>query len=173
VARPSIYERQVNSTLQVVAALDESQYGVIWGRGLTIASEHPVLGVGMRNYRVMCPDASFGPMAEPHNFPRCSTHPHNFYLEWMLAGGVPALVVFVGAMALLLRDLFVHGDRRNLLFAGLLATILMRLWPAPTTSFFLAWSAIPLFLVVGWALSYLPQERSIREKASAPGVQAA
>jgi hypothetical protein len=77
-------------------------------------------------------------------------------------------------MGLLLRDLLVHGDRRNLLFAGLVATILMRLWPlAPTTSFFLSWSAIPLFLVIGWALSYLPEKRSGGEQAVAPGIQPA
>lgn len=174
IAKPSLYERQVNSTLRVAATLGESPYGVIWARGLAIAAEHPAVGVGMRNYRVVCPEPSFGPMQEPHNYPRCSTHPHNYYLEWLIAGGVPALAAFVVAIGLLLRDLLVSGDRGSLLFAGLVATVLMRLWPlAPTTSFFHNWSAIPLFLTIGWALSYLPQERSFSEQAAAPGIQSA
>jgi hypothetical protein len=83
-------------------------------------------------------------------------------------------VFFVTAMGLLLRDLLVYGDTRNLLFTGLVATILMRLWPvASTTSFFHNWSAIPLFLTIGWALSYLPEQRSAREQAFAPAVQSA
>ena len=173
-ARPSLLERQVNSTWQVVTALDQSQYGVIWNSGLAIASEHPVFGVGMKNYRIVCPDPAFGPLLGVHDLPRCSTHPHNYYLEWLIAGGIPAVVMFVVAIGLLLRDLLAYGDRRNLLFVGLVATILMRLWPlAPTTSFFQNWCAIPLFLTIGWALAYLPQQRSVAEQAGAPGVQAA
>ena len=174
IARPSIYQRQVNSTWHVVTAPDQSPYGVIWLRGLTIAAEYPILGLGMRNYRTVCPDPEFGPLAEAHDYPRCSTHPHNYYLEWLIAGGIPALAVFVAAMGLLIRDLLIYGDRRNVLFAGLVATILMRLWPlAPTTSFFQNWAAIPLFLTIGWALSYLPKERSCSEQFIAPGIQPA
>ena len=77
-------------------------------------------------------------------------------------------------MGLLIRDLLIYGDRRNVLFAGLVATVLMRLWPlAPTTSFFQNWSAIPLFLMIGWALSYLPERRSATEQVVAPGIQPA
>jgi O-antigen ligase len=174
IARPSLYQRQVNSTWHVVTALGQSPYGVLWNSGLAIASEHPIFGVGMRNYRNVCPDPAFGPLLGIHDYPRCSTHPHNYYLEWAIAGGIPALVVFVAAMGLLLRDLLVYGDTRNLLFTGLVATILMRLWPvASTTSFFHNWSAIPLFLTIGWALSYLPERGSAREQAFAPAVQSA
>jgi O-antigen ligase len=174
IARPSLYQRQVNSTWHVVTALDQSPYGVLWSSGLAIASEHPIFGVGMRNYRIVCPDPALGPLLGIHDYPRCSTHPHNYYLEWAIAGGIPALVFFVTAMGLLLRDLLVYGDTRNLLFTGLVATILMRLWPvASTTSFFHNWSAIPLFLTIGWALSYLPEQRSAREQAFAPAVQSA
>jgi hypothetical protein len=44
---------------------------------------------------------------------------------------------------------------------------------ASTTSFFHNWSAIPLFLTIGWALSYLPERGSAREQAFAPAVQSA
>ncbi len=173
IARPSLYQRQVNSTWQVVSAVDQSPYGVLWSSGLAIASQHPIFGVGMRNYRNVCPDPAFGPLLGVHDYPRCSTHPHNYYLEWMIAGGVPALAAFVVAMGLLLRDLLAYGDTRNLLFTGLVATILMRLWPlASTTSFFHNWSAIPLFLAIGWALSYLPEQRSANQQAFAPTVEA-
>jgi len=172
--KPVIYQREVASTLQIATRFDQSPYGVIWNSDFAIASEYPIFGVGMKNYRYVCPDPSFGPLFPVPNFPRCSTHPHNYYVEWLIAGGIPAFVAFVVAMGLLLRDLLVHGDRRNLLFAGLVATILMRLWPlAPTTSFFLSWSAIPLFLMIGWALSCLPDKRSGGQQAVAPGIQSA
>ncbi len=172
--RPSLYQRQINSTWQVVTALDQSPYGVLWYSDLAIASEYPFFGVGMKNYRVVCPDAAFGPVLGAHDFPRCSTHPHNYYFEWLIAGGIPAVVAFVVAMGLLFRDLLVYGDRRNVLFAGLVTTVLVRLWPvASTSSFFHNWSAIPLFLMIGWALAYLPERHSETEHAVAPGVQPA
>jgi O-antigen ligase len=170
-ARPALYQRQVETTWHVLTSLGESHYGVLWRSGLRIAEANPVFGVGMKEFRYVCPDPAYGPLLGPDNFPRCSTHPHNYYVEWTDAGGIPALIGFVVAMLLLLRDLLRFGDRRDLLFSGLVATVLMRLWPVATnTSFFIGWSGIPLFLMVGWALAYLPAPRSLPGKQRAPEV---
>ena len=45
-------------------------------------------------------------------------------------------------------------------------------WRRPR-SFFHNWSAIPLFLTIGWALSYLPERALTSEQFVAPGVQPA
>jgi hypothetical protein len=38
-------------------------------------------------------------------------------------------------------------------------TLALRLWPIETTtSFYSTWSSTPLFLALGWALSYLSPE---------------
>ncbi len=155
--QPALFDRQILSIGRTAMSLGQSPYGVIWSRALTMAADHPIFGVGMYNYRVLCIDPIYGPINLSDPIPLCSTHPHNFYIEWLVAGGIPVLVGFVAATILLLRDLLTAPVLRDSLFAGLVATIMMRLWYfAPTTSFFLSWSAIPLFLYVGWALSRLP-----------------
>ena len=160
VSQPALFDRQILSIGRTAMNLGHSPYGVIWNRALVMAADHPVFGVGMYNYRVLCIDPVYGPIDLKDPLPLCSTHPHNFYIEWLVAGGIPVLVGFLVAMILLLRDLLVKTTVRDSLFAGLVATIMMRLWFfAPTTSFFLSWSAIPLFLYVGWALSYLPVQK--------------
>lgn len=160
--QPALLDRQVLSIWRTASGLGESHYGIIWSRALAIAAEHPIFGVGMHNYRVVCPDPAFGPVDQPDGFARCSTHPHNYYLEWLLAGGIPVLIAFIVVTVLLVRQLLKHGQPRDGLFIGLVATLLMRLWYlASNTSFFLGWSAIPLFLFVGWALAYMPARAQV------------
>ena len=60
--KPVIYQREVASTLQIATRFDQSPYGVIWNSDFAIASEYPIFGVGMKNYRYVCPDPSFGPL---------------------------------------------------------------------------------------------------------------
>ena len=161
--QPALLDRQVFSIWRTASGLGESHYGIIWSRALAIAAEHPIFGVGMHNYRVVCPDLAFGPVDQPDGYARCSTHPHNYYIEWLLAGGIPVLVAFITATVLLVRQILRDGQPRDGLFFGLVATLLMRLWYlASNTSFFLGWSAIPLFLYVGWALAYTPARAQVR-----------
>ena len=159
VARPPLLERQVYSIGRSVSGVRGSTYGLVWERAAQIAAAFPVFGLGVDNYRVVCQEPSFGPVIAPDQNSRCTTHPHNFWLEWLLSGGVLALVVYIAAVAFLFVDLGRNLRFRNAVFAGLFATLIMRLWPISTnTSFFHSWSAIPLFLYVGWALSCLPQD---------------
>jgi hypothetical protein len=156
-SRPILYER-LFSIWQVLIHFGRSSYVILWKGGWALGMTHPIFGIGVANYRKACLDPALGPLLVPPNsYPRCSTHPHNFYLEWFIAGGFPAIAAFIASMILLMRDLFRYRGVWTWLFAGLAATILVRLWPlGPTTSFFHSWFAIPLFLYVGLALSYLP-----------------
>jgi O-antigen ligase len=155
---PRVYQRQVASTVETISNLPRTHYGVIWTSALKIGAHHPVFGVGPLAYRTVCLDPTFGPLYpyDPQEM-RCATHPHNFYLEWLVDGGSIGLGLFVLAMVLLLRSLLsgIRTEPADWTYAGLLVTILARLWPiASSTSFHHAWSAVPFWLVVGWALSY-------------------
>ena len=156
--KPSLYDRQVKSTISVINNLPDSPYGVIWHSALDIIGDHPVFGIGMGNFRLICPDSRYGPDdAKGLGYSRCASHPHNIYLEWLTEGGVIALSGFVLSMFFVMRRLIrnFNASRRNYLFLALTITYAVRLWPvASTTSFFHGWSAIPFWLVMGWALVY-------------------
>ncbi|MHB1676692.1 MAG: O-antigen ligase family protein [Sulfuriferula sp.] len=156
--KPSLYDRQVKSTIAVIGNLPDSPYGVIWHSALDIIKDYPVFGIGMGNFRLVCPDSRYGADdAKGLGYSRCASHPHNIYLEWLTEGGVIAFSGFVLAMFFVLRrfiDSF-NANRHNYLFIALMTTFAVRLWPiASTTSFFHGWSAIPFWLVLGWGLVY-------------------
>jgi hypothetical protein len=47
------------------------------------------------------------------------------------------------------------GGASPVLF-GCFVMLAIRLWPLQSnTSFFIAWSAVPMFLLIGWGLSYV------------------
>lgn len=155
---PDLYRRQVVSTIETVKTLPRTHYGVIWESALRISAEYPLFGIGPRAYRTVCLDPAFGPLYPytPREM-RCATHPHNFYLEWLVDLGLVGLGLFLLAFALIVKRLLAGLRPRPMdyAYAALLATFLARLWPiASSTSFHHAWFAVPLWLVIGWALSY-------------------
>jgi O-antigen ligase len=159
---PTIYHRQVETTETIVAKLGESVYGIIWKSGLDIARDHPAFGVGVRNYQAACLEERYGPLlVGPDEFKRCQGHPHNIYIQWLAETGAIGLIfycAFVGfSLAAVIRAAPAH--RGDLLFAALAICLALRFWPiATTTSFYSSWSAAPLFLLLGWALSFRRQE---------------
>jgi O-antigen ligase len=159
---PTIYHRQVETTETIVSKVGESVYGIIWKTGLDIARDHPAFGVGVRNYQTACLDERYGPLlVGPNEFKRCQGHPHNIYIQWLAETGAVGLVLY-GAFAVLALMAVIRAapaHRGDLLFGALAICLALRLWPiATTTSFYSSWSTAPLFLILGWALSFRRQE---------------
>ncbi|MAR56533.1 MAG: hypothetical protein CMM93_05065 [Rickettsiales bacterium] len=153
---PGLMERQGQQTSEVVGEISGSIYGQIWQSGIEISKEHLWIGVGLRQFRVYCPDAAYGPVNNIEM--RCNLHPHNMYLEWLVEAGLIGLIGFVGIVLCWLRPIPARFAelRRDPLCVGLLITLVIRLWPlASTTSFFTSWSAVPFWLMAGWWLAVL------------------
>jgi O-antigen ligase len=172
---PAMYHRQVASTLDVIERLDQSPYGIIFKTALDVARDHPVFGVGVHRYQEVCLDERYGPqLVGPALYPRCEGHPHNIYLLWLVETGAVGLAGFVAFVALSLATVLRSArlNAGNAVFYGLAATLFMRFWPLSAgTSFFSSWSVEPLFLILGWAMSYCPADRleAARDKTgSAP-----
>ena len=151
-----IFERQILSSVQLIKTFWQSAYGVIWTSALKMSAAHPLFGVGLGEFNRICLDPVYGPLV-PFGDPRCATHPHNFYLEALVELGLTGLVMFVVMLAAILRQCaasFAKGPP-DWIAAGLIATLLARLFPlASSTSFHHAWSAVSFWLIVGWALAY-------------------
>jgi len=163
-ANPATYHRQIETTATVIRHFDESAYGIVFKSALDIIHDHPVFGVGVHNYQSACLDARYGPLLVGADAtPRCQGHPHNSYLLWFAEAGAIGLLLycaFVGsALWALVRA--AAANRDNLVYFALAAALAMRFWPLSAgTSFFASWSAEPLFLALGWALSYRQSPRS-------------
>src|SRR3569832_1563571 len=96
----------------------------------------------MKNFREACDDPVIGlPAAEAPL--RCTTHPHNLYLEWLAEAGVPGLLGFLALIAAWSRRLW-RASRIEPL----------DLWPiGPSASFFSNWFGGIFWLCMGWALA--------------------
>ena len=175
---PKMYQRQVASTLDVIEHVDQSHYGIIFNSALDMARDHPAFGVGVHNYQAVCLEERYGPaLVGPNQAARCEGHPHNTYLLWLVETGGIGLVGFI-AFAVLSLAAVIRAARMNAanaIFYGLAATLVLRFWPLSAgTSFYSTWSAGPLFLVLGWVLTYCPPTRpEVAREASppAPGVK--
>jgi O-antigen ligase len=164
--KPELYDRQVHSTISAIENDSDTHYGVIWTSAMRMIRDYPLFGVGMANYRVVCADSRYGPKRnEATGFERCSTHPHNIYIEWLVETGFIGLSGFILCGFLILRRLLkaLMVCRHQQAFLGLLITVAVRLWPLSTsTDFFHAWAAVPFWLAVGWGLSFATGQERVR-----------
>jgi O-antigen ligase len=155
--KPSVYGRQVSSTLESFRDIGATHYGMIWKRGVTIARHNPLFGVGMNRYRDICDNPAYGPIATTrNNWSACALHVHHLYLEWLVEGGLVGCAGFVAAMLLIGRRLWSTFPRLrgDYLFIALVVTVGLRLFPASTAmSLTRSWFSMPLWLVIGWALA--------------------
>jgi O-antigen ligase len=142
----------------VVLDFSESHYGIAWKSALDIFADYPLFGVGVLNFRKVCPDEKYGPAeVGEKNYSRCTNHTHNIYFEWLVEGG---MIGFAGIMLFaffVLREFLriLPSQKHNLVFIALAASAAMRLFPlSSSASFHSNWSAIPMWLAIGWALAY-------------------
>ena len=162
VVSPPTYYRLVLKFSRQMDHFGESPYGMIYGRALAIAVQHPLTGRGFDGYRSGCTLPRYW-----HGWPQdpastvgaspqvCVQHPHNFYMQALVDGGVPGLVLFAALavrwMAALGRGLWRQPEPRRV---GLLAAAVVTLWPLASTS---AFTAMPVggwfFLLLGWGLA--------------------
>jgi len=158
---PALYEREIESTLDGIRNVGASDYGAIWVSALQLMRDHPFFGVGFHNFAVACSDLLYGPLTVgPHNYPRCSGHPHNIWLQWLVETGAIGGALFATAAAFVFIRLTgaLLAHRSTLLFTGLFMTLVMRFEPLSTsTSFLSSWASAPFFLVLGWGLSFAPR----------------
>jgi O-antigen ligase len=147
-----LVERHLGSTTKVVDDIGASDYGKIWLSAIEIAKANPVFGVGLKQFREVCPLPQYG-NDDPY---RCNQHTHNIYLEWLAEAGIIGFGLFTTLVVLMVREMLraLPYLRYNPIFLGLAITLCIRLWPlASTTSFFTAWSAVPMWLIFGWMLT--------------------
>ena len=169
VVSPPAYQKLVVRFLDQMGHFPTSDYGQIYIRAATMVEGRPGLGFGILGFREACADPRWA-AAPALDVPQlrnpdgtsagCALHPHNFWLEAAVDGGLPGLVLFAAVCGLIL---WRAGGRLggDPLRVGLFAAVLVKLWPlAATNSFYAQPMAGWSFLVIGWALAL---------RADAPG----
>ena len=147
---PGLYHRNVALIFADTAHFSHDAYGDIFKTALAMFSNHPIFGVGLKQYNNLSASALYSSLGG-HN-----THAQNMYLEWITGTGIVGTVLFLSMLFCWLKQ-FVKA--RALIYgapiaAGVLVAFLLRAWPlASTTSFFFSWGAITFWWMGAWLLA--------------------
>lgn len=163
VVSPPTYHRLVDKFSSQMDHFSTSPYGMIYGRAVAMAEQHPITGRGFDGYRTGCRNPRYwhGWFEDPatqggRDSPDvCLQHPHNYYLEALTNGGLPGLVLFailgIAWLAGLARGLGRDPQPRQV---GLFVSAFISIWPLASTS---AFTSMPMggwfFLMLGWGLA--------------------
>ena len=81
------------SFLEIIKNFDQSAYGQIYGLALKMFNDHKLQGIGMNNFYYLCKnDERYKNVIKNYN---CVTHPHNFYLQWLVEAGIFGFFLFL------------------------------------------------------------------------------
>ena len=175
VVSPRASHRVETEFTRQMSNFESNHYGLILARSVAIIRADPLFGVGFDGFRRLCDDPQYfqgwhyaQTGDDGGGAGMCVQHPHNFYLQATVEGGLPGLALFV-AMAVAWLVAIGRGLKgASPLRTGLFIAACIHLWPIAGNT---DWVAIPLvgyfLLQLGLALAeaqpYIPGPRPLRE----------
>lgn len=104
---PNIHEKFLNKTKEQFSSskqatflqkLKDTQWGAHYLTAINIALDHKIIGSGLRTFRFICSEKKYENIDSKQKQIRCSTHPHNLYLEIVSELGLFVFFSFIIAM---------------------------------------------------------------------------
>lgn len=140
---------------------------------ISIFLDKPYFGIGPKMFRYHCGDKKYeikNPAWSTQNLFRCSSHPHNLFLQLMSETGIIGIIFYIIIFLYVvfkLSNLFLfqffnknnlkNKDNYSIFF---LLAFFITLWPiAPSGSFFNNWSSIIFFYPLGFYLFFLEKDK--------------
>ena len=129
-----------------------------WMAAAEIFSDHPVLGVGIKNFRVVCLKEKYAKKNSISNN-SCTTHPHNIYMEIVSELGTVGLFTLFFYVYLLFRKIILLYKKLNDPSISLfIAYNIFLLIPfLPSGSIFSSYYGGILFFFISSSLAYFKQ----------------
>lgn len=149
----SIYQNISYDSNSDIRHFFDSQWGAHYLTSYKMIKENPILGIGIKNFRNVCNDDKYSTFSKS-DYKRCSTHPHNYYIEIITELGLIGFII----VCFLFIVIFYHfkiifislSNKKKIIFFGYLNCILINLWPLiPSGSFFNNWNSIIFWLPIG------------------------
>lgn len=122
--------------------------------------ERPIFGHGSKTFRILCKDTDIETKLKKQisRYTACSTHPHNYLLEFLSEQGLIGGALFIGLiMFIFFKILSIrnYGTKESIVAIGLGSLLLAIMFPFKTSgSFFSTFNASLLFYIMGFFLYY-------------------
>lgn len=157
--------------VEAMKNFSETVYADIFRSAFEVWQLSPWFGVGTRMYHNVCisqldypTDEAYSPVVNGI----CQIHPHNIYLELLAQNGLFGLVIFVGMLFLIFKQIISKELLRRdaLMVAVLFSSVFIIFWPlASSMSIFANNYAGAVWLTIAWVLAraqHLPKVEHIK-----------
>ena len=144
--------KDVEHTMQERTIYASSHKG-LFKTALIMWKEKPITGYGLKSFRFQCWNVMY--TSNDANL-RCSTHPHNYYMEILAETGIIGLVLLILFFIFILKNNYKYIKEYNIkpskelnFILPIILVIFIELWPLKSTgSFFSTWNATFFWLTI-------------------------
>jgi len=126
----------------------DTQWGAHWLTAIEISKDNLLFGSGIRTFRIVCKE--YDNIDSLRKDSRCSTHPHNIYLEILSETGTIGFILILLFFFSFLKTFIIKSNNNNLTTA-IGALILAVIFPLkPTGALFSSWYGSILWYLLGY-----------------------
>lgn len=137
-------------------SIKDSLWGAHFYTAIEIFKNNSIIGSGPRTFRYECGKEKYRDIDIHYIEKRCSTHPHNLYLEILSETGLVGFSYFVFLLILFYLNQYKYflKTKNYKHFFGLL-TIFINLWPiASTGSIYSSFNGLIIWITIGYIFSF-------------------
>jgi hypothetical protein len=154
------YEKIHRTYIDAIKSFKDTQWGAHWLTAIEISKDNFLFGSGVRTFRIVC--QKYDTIDSLRKDSRCSTHPHNIYLEILSETGLIGLILILLFFFNFIKSLIIKKKNKTLTIA-LGALILALIFPLkPTGAIFSSWYGSILWYLIGYyyfSLKYLEKDK--------------
>jgi O-antigen ligase len=147
--------------LGIEGAFKKSLHGAHYQTAVQIFKEYPIFGAGNKNFREECSNKKYYNSQYDRIEFRCSTHPHQIYLELLSEHGIVGSLTIIFVIFYFLKEsIKIYLRNQNLIHLGSIVFVSTTFIPIiPSGSFFTSWGAIIFWLNFSIMLFYNKQHK--------------
>ncbi|OUX36472.1 MAG: hypothetical protein CBE33_05630 [Candidatus Pelagibacter sp. TMED273] len=146
-------DRYFVTTLNEISSINNiinSHYGAHYLTAYNIFLDYPLTGVGQNNFRNICSHEKYSKLKSARINDRCSTHPHNYFIQILSDLGFINFIIFlVLIFSFFYEILKSRRDTHKIIFYGKIIGLIVIFWPLlPTGSFYNNWLSCVNWLII-------------------------
>jgi len=134
----------------------ESHHGAHYFTAFEIFKSYPIFGIGNKNFREECSNEKYNNKSYARISERCSTHPHQIYLELISEHGIIGSVIILFVIFYsIFKSFIIYIKKKNFIHLGAILFVTSTFIPIiPSGSFFTSFDATIFWFNYGVMLSY-------------------